>query len=164
MATSGSLLYESSTGYFSFHVKSRELVTAELPLPETRLPLSNLDLLLPPIDVTVYSIYRKPSSNPDLSFGSAVEILKKSLAKVLVHYHPLAGEMVTNSSGEPEILCNNMGIEFIEAHADVELSGLKLHDPDTTLQGKLVPPKGRGVFSVQVDLLSFTSTRSHPSF
>ncbi|KAF3786316.1 Rosmarinate synthase [Nymphaea thermarum] len=110
------------------------LVTAELPFPEIWLPLSNLDLLLPPIDCSIYSIYRKPSSKSDLSFGSAVEILKKSLAKVLVHYYPLAGEMVANSS-------------------DIEISGLKLHDPDTTVQGKLVPPKGRGVLSVQVTKL-----------
>ncbi|KAF3786318.1 hypothetical protein EJ110_NYTH25666 [Nymphaea thermarum] len=82
MATNVSPLYESSTGYFSVHVKSRELVTAELPFPEIWLPLSNLDLLLPPIDCSIYSIYRKPSSKPDLSFGSAVEILKKSPAKV----------------------------------------------------------------------------------
>ncbi|KAF3774606.1 Z-3-hexen-1-ol acetyltransferase [Nymphaea thermarum] len=150
MATNGSLLYESSTGYFSVHVKSRELVTAELPFPEIWLPLSNLDLLLPPMDCSIYSIYRKPSSKPDLSFGSAVEILKKSLAKVLVHYYPLAGEMVANSSGEPEILCNNRGVEFIEAHADIDISGHKLHDPDGTVQGKLVPPKGRGVMSVQL--------------
>ncbi|KAF3786321.1 hypothetical protein EJ110_NYTH25670 [Nymphaea thermarum] len=99
----------------------------------------------------------KPSSKPDLSFGSAVEIL-------LVHYYPLAGEIVANSSGEPEILCNNTGVEFIEAYADIELSGLKLHDPDATVQGKLVPPKGRGVLSVQVELLSSTSTRSHIFF
>ncbi|KAF3788813.1 Shikimate O-hydroxycinnamoyltransferase [Nymphaea thermarum] len=144
MAINGFLLYESSTGYFSVHVKSRELITAELPFPEIWLPLSNIDLLLPPIDCIIYSIYRKPSSKPDLSFGSAVEILKKCLAKVLVHYYPLAGEMVTNSSCEPEILCNNMGIEFIEAHADIELRGVKLHDPDTTVQGKRVPPTGRG--------------------
>ncbi|XP_031504291.1 coniferyl alcohol acyltransferase-like [Nymphaea colorata] len=153
MATNGSLRYESSTGYFSVHVKSRELVTAELPFPEIWLPLSNLDLLFPPMDCSIYSIYRKPSSKPDLSFGSAVEILKKSLAKVLVHYYPLAGEMVANSSGEPEILCNNMGVEFIEAHAEIEISGLKLHDPDATVQGKLVPSKGRGVLSVQVTKL-----------
>ncbi|KAF3786314.1 Shikimate O-hydroxycinnamoyltransferase [Nymphaea thermarum] len=150
MAINGSLLYELSTGYFSVQVKNRELITAELPFPEIWLPLSNLDLLLPPIDCSIYFIYRKPSGKPDLSFGSAVEILKKSLAKVLVHYYPLAGEMVANSSGEPEILCSNMGVDFIEAHANIEISGLKLHDPDATVQGKLIPPKGRGVVSVQV--------------
>ncbi|CAN6444863.1 unnamed protein product [Victoria cruziana] len=144
---------ESSTGYFSVHVKSREVITAELPLPVIWLPLSNLDLLLPPIDASIYFIYRKPSSKPDLSFGSTVEILKKSLAKVLVHYYPLAGEMVANSNGEPELLCNNTGVEFIEGHADAQLNGLKLHDPDATVQGKLVPPKARGVLCVQVTKL-----------
>ncbi|XP_031503796.1 coniferyl alcohol acyltransferase-like [Nymphaea colorata] len=153
MAINGCLMSESNTGYFSVLVKSREVITAELPLPEIWLPLSNLDLLLPPIDASIYFIYRKPSSKPDLSFGSAVEILKKSLAKVLVHYYPLAGEMIANSNGEPELLCNNTGVEFIEAHADIELNGLKLHDPDATVQGKLVPAKARGVLCVQVTKL-----------
>ncbi|KAF3786315.1 hypothetical protein EJ110_NYTH25658 [Nymphaea thermarum] len=149
MAINGALLYESSSGYFLVHVKSRELISAELTFPENWLPLSNLDLLLRPIDWSTYSIYRKASSKPDLAFGSAVEILKKSLAKVQLHYYPLADEMVANSCVESEIMCSNIGVQFIEAHADIELSGLKLQDPDATVQGKLVPLKGQGFLSVQ---------------
>ncbi|CAN6444836.1 unnamed protein product [Victoria cruziana] len=153
MAINGFLTSGSRSGYFSVHVKSREVITPELPFPEFWLPLSNLDLLLPPIDASIYFIYRKPSSKPDLSFASAIEILKVSLARVLVHYYPLAGEMLANYSGEPELLCTNTGVEFIEAHADIELSDLKLHDPDETVQTKLLPPKARGVISIQVTKL-----------
>ncbi|OWM66032.1 hypothetical protein CDL15_Pgr015458 [Punica granatum] len=41
--------------------------------------------------------------------------LKASLAHVLVPYYAFAGVMVVHSAGEPDLLCNNSGVEFIEA-------------------------------------------------
>ncbi|MBH0063557.1 hypothetical protein I6E85_20815, partial [Pseudoalteromonas sp. NZS71] len=54
-----------------------------------------------------------------------------------------------NSVGEPEILCNNRGVDFFEAFADVELKDLNLYDPDESIEGKLVPKKKHGVLAVQ---------------
>ncbi|KAK3206636.1 hypothetical protein Dsin_020682 [Dipteronia sinensis] len=68
-----------------------------------------------------------------------VGALKMAMAQALVSYYALAGEVVPNSVGEPEILCNNRGVDFIEAHADVELKHLNLYNPDDTFEGKLVP-------------------------
>ncbi|KAJ4963337.1 hypothetical protein NE237_023276 [Protea cynaroides] len=84
----------------------------------------------------------------DNSF-SMVNVLKKSLAQTLLSYYLFAGELVPNSAGEPELLCNNRGVDFIEAYADVDLCHINLHNPDCTVEGKLVPKKKAGVLSVQ---------------
>ncbi|KAG9450165.1 hypothetical protein H6P81_010130 [Aristolochia fimbriata] len=131
-------------------INKKEVVAAALPLQDHWLPLSNLDLLLPPIDVGVFFCYRKPEKVAHLSFSSAVGILQKSLAQALVSFYAFAGEVVTNSVGEPELLCNNRGVDFIEASADVELREVDLYNPDASVEGKLVPKKKNGVLSVQV--------------
>ncbi|XP_031475611.1 coniferyl alcohol acyltransferase-like [Nymphaea colorata] len=77
--------------------------------------------------------------------------LKKGLSKLLIPYHPLAGEVVTSPAGEPEIHCNNHGVEFIEAYADIELCNLALHHPDAYLAGKLLPMRPTAVLCLQVN-------------
>ncbi|KAF7833472.1 shikimate O-hydroxycinnamoyltransferase-like [Senna tora] len=61
--------------------------------------------------------------------------------------------MATNSASEPGIRCNNRGVDFVEATADVELRGLNLYNPDECVEGKLVPHKKHGVLAVQVTFL-----------
>lgn len=61
----------------------------------------------------------------------------------LVSYYALAGEVVSNSMGEPELLCNNRGVDFVEAVADIGLQSLNLYIPDDSVEGKLVPRKSR---------------------
>ncbi|CAM8891750.1 unnamed protein product [Rhodiola kirilowii] len=132
-------------GEFTIHERNKEVVAAALPMQDRWLPQSNLDLVLPPIDVGVFFCYNKPSQ----SFVSIVATLKKSLAQALVTYYPFAGEVVYNSCGEPEVLCNNRGVDFTEVYADVELCELDLYNPDESVEGKLVPRKKEGVLSVQ---------------
>ncbi|KAM0916898.1 hypothetical protein ACQ4PT_009907 [Festuca glaucescens] len=82
--------------------------------------------------------------------GGRVDSLKAALAKVLVTYYPLAGEVVPNAAGEPELLCSSRGVDFAEATADgVELRDVQLGLPDESVE-KLVPKKKAGVMSVQV--------------
>ncbi|KAK0603108.1 hypothetical protein LWI29_001503 [Acer saccharum] len=137
----------AKVGELRVSISKKEVVAAVLPLPEHWLPLSNLDLLLPPLDVGVLFCYRNTTSH---GFGAMVGALKKAMAQALVSYYALAGEVVPNSVGEPEILCNNRGVDFIEAHADVELKHLNLYNPDDTIEGKLVPNKKKGVLAVQL--------------
>ncbi|KAL5554384.1 hypothetical protein UlMin_041785 [Ulmus minor] len=140
----------NDTTSFKVKVSKREVVAAVLPMQDHWLPLSNLDLLLPPVDVGVFFCYNNSSpTSPAFSFGSLVAVLKKALAQALLTYYPFAGEVVKNSAGEPEILCNNRGVEFTEAFADVELSEINLYNPDKTVEGKLVPTKKHGVLAVQ---------------
>ncbi|KAK9923917.1 hypothetical protein M0R45_032314 [Rubus argutus] len=132
---------------FEVSTRKQEVVAAMLPLQEHWLPLSNLDLLLPPVDVGVFFCYKNHSS-PSAAEARA-GILKKALAQTLVTYYAFSGEVVANSVGEPEILCNNRGVDFVEAFADVELRELNLYNPDESIEGKLVPNKKHGVLAVQ---------------
>ncbi|KAG5109452.1 hypothetical protein AAZX31_14G030200 [Glycine max] len=136
-------------GEFIVSVTKEEIVVPELPMKEQWLPLSNLDLLIPPVDVSVFFCYKKPLPEKYYCFGTMVGSLKNALAQALVYYYPFAGEMVANTMGEPELFCSNRGVDFVEAVADVELQCLNLYNPDDTVEGKLVPRKKHGVLAVQ---------------
>ncbi|CAN6240822.1 unnamed protein product [Urochloa humidicola] len=125
-------------------VTSVTTVAPALPVQEHRLPLSNLDLILPPIDVGVFFCYAAPG-------GGAAAVLKAALAKTLVAYYPLAGEVVANAAGEPELLCSGRGVDVAEASADdgTEMRDLRLGLPDESVE-QLVPKKKASVMSVQV--------------
>ncbi|WOK94989.1 hypothetical protein Cni_G03694 [Canna indica] len=135
---------------YTLTIKDTETVTAAEPVQEHRLPMSNLDLLLPAMDVGVFFCYKKPMAKTDFTFSSMVSALKSSLAEALSTYYPFAGEVVANPVSEPELLCNNRGVDFTAAYADVELRELSLADPDDSVEGKLVPKKNAGVLCVQV--------------
>ena len=77
--------------------------------------------------------------------GSKARVLKEAMGQALVCYYAFAGELV----GEDRLLCNNRGVNFIEAYADAKLQDLCFYNPDDTIEGKLVPKKHLGVFSVQ---------------
>ncbi|XP_008228085.1 PREDICTED: shikimate O-hydroxycinnamoyltransferase-like [Prunus mume] len=131
-------------GEFKVTVSKQEVVAAAFcPLQDHCLPLSNLDLLLPPVDVGVFFCYKNEQR---MSFWSMVGVLRKAMAQALVTFYAFSGEVMQNSVGEPEIMCNNRGVDFFEAFADVELKDLNLDDPD---ESKLVPKKKRGVLAVQ---------------
>lgn len=135
---------------FTVNVTNEEVVAAALPMQEHWLLLSNLDLILPPVDVGVFFCYNNPMISTNGTHRNIVACLKHSLAEALVSYYAFAGEVVANSMGEPEILCNNRGVDFVEAVADIELQFLDLYNPDESVEGKLVPTKKHGVFTVQV--------------
>ncbi|KAI3805590.1 hypothetical protein L1987_28106 [Smallanthus sonchifolius] len=140
--------YDSSLDY-QVTVKVREVISATVTQGnQPRHSLSNLDLLLPPIEAGVYFCYKK-KDNTNMSPETVVKTMRKSLAGVLSTFYPLAGEIVPNSLGEPEVVCNNSGVEFVHAHADVELKDLDFYQPDQSVRGKLVPNISYGLLSVQ---------------
>ncbi|CAN6229482.1 unnamed protein product [Urochloa humidicola] len=120
------------------------MVAPALPVQVHRLPLSNLDLLLPPLDVSLFFCYLHPAPT--------AAALKEALAKTLVAYYPLAGEVVSNADGEPELLCSGRGVDFTvaTAPAGVELREIRLGAVDEGVE-KLVPAKkAGGVVAVMV--------------
>ncbi|GJS76818.1 shikimate O-hydroxycinnamoyltransferase-like protein [Tanacetum coccineum] len=130
-------------------IKGTEVVKAPVTLENKHwLPLSNLDLLLPPIEAGVFFCYKK-KNNTDMSTETVVNKIKTSMAGVLSTFYPLAGEIVTNSQGEPEMECNNGGVEFVHAHADIKLKDMDFHHPDHSVKGKLIPKINHGVLAVQ---------------
>ncbi|XP_015081222.1 omega-hydroxypalmitate O-feruloyl transferase-like, partial [Solanum pennellii] len=143
---------------FNVKVNKSEVVAAVLPMQEHWLPLSNLDFVLPPLEVGVMFCYVNPiivseKINMNLEFNSIVKTLKTSLAETLVSYYAFSGDIVENSAGEPELLCNNGGVSFIEAFADVELKEINFYNPDESIEGKFVPKKKHGVLAIQVTQL-----------
>ncbi|RLM65478.1 transferase [Panicum miliaceum] len=118
-------------------------VAPALPVQGCRLALSNLDLLLPPLDVSLFFCYPHPAPT--------AAALKEALAKTLVAYYPLAGEVVPNADGEPELLCNGRGVDFtVATAAGVELREVRLGAVDEGVE-KLVPAKKPGgVVAVKV--------------
>ncbi|KAK4368350.1 hypothetical protein RND71_012142 [Anisodus tanguticus] len=144
---------------FNVKMNKTEVVAAVLPMQEHWLPLANLDLLLPPLDVGVMFCYLNPiiipeKINLEFGFNNIVKILKSSLAETLVSYYAFSGEIVQNSAREPEVLCNNSGVYFTEAFADVGLKEINFYNPDESIEGKLVPKKKHGVLAVQVTQLT----------
>nr|GMC80326.1 shikimate O-hydroxycinnamoyltransferase-like [Ipomoea batatas] len=142
---------------FKVSVTKKEVVAAARPLQEHCLPHSNLDLLFPPVDVGVFLCYQKPAAASDqtttdehyATFGSVVNTLKAALFEALVSFYALAGEVEQNLAGEPELICNNRGVDFVQAFADVELRKLNLYNPDDSVEGKLVHKKKHGVLAIQ---------------
>ena len=134
---------------FRVKVKRTEVVASKQPWHDHWLPFTNLDLLVPPFDVGSFFCYKKPHEPVDVT--TMVDALKTSLSQALVLFYPLAGEIVHNSAGEPEIHCNNKGVDFIEATADVELRELNFHNPDESIEGKLMPKRLHGVLAIQVN-------------
>nr|GMD91830.1 shikimate O-hydroxycinnamoyltransferase-like [Ipomoea batatas] len=133
----------------SVRVKKKEVVVAAAPpIPQHWVPQSNLDLLLPPVTFGVFFCYQKTPKK--LTLGAICSDLKAALAETLVSYYALAGEVVKNSGGESEIVCNNRGVEFSEALGDVELSELNFYNPDESIENKLVPNVKQGVLAIQV--------------
>ncbi|GAB4827040.1 hypothetical protein Ancab_033921 [Ancistrocladus abbreviatus] len=133
---------------FTVTVTRKEVVAVTMPAVEHWLPLSNLDLLMPPLDASMFYCYKKPDDVVPRS--RAKPDICEVLGKVLVPFYVLGGEIVCSSAGEPELLCNNHGVEFTEAYADVRLCELNLYDPDDSIGGKLVSERTQGVLSVQV--------------
>eukprot|EP01018_Ginkgo_biloba_P026918 Gb_17586 [translate_table: standard] len=125
---------------YRVNIIATEIVASALPMQEHWLPQSNIDLILPPVDVSVFICYQNRATTKP-SFASVVASLKKSLSEVLVSYYAFAGRLVTNSNGEPELLCNNEGVEFSEAYADIRLAQVDFHNPDATVEGKIVPSR-----------------------
>ncbi|KAH9292374.1 hypothetical protein KI387_042436 [Taxus chinensis] len=60
-------------------------------------------------------------------FDAIVERLKSSLSTVLVHFYPLAGRLASgDQQNRLEIDCNDRGVPFVEAYADLNFSDLQI--------------------------------------
>lgn len=79
--------------------------------------LSNLDQTMAFIVETLYCFRGNATEN-------AGEVMREALAKVLVHYYPLAGCLVRGSDGKLVVKCTGEGVEFVEAFAEHEMEFL----------------------------------------
>jgi len=95
--------------------------------------LSNLDQNIAVIVQTVYC-FRGAGDG-----SSASVVLRESLAKVLVHYYPLAGRLTISGEGKLAVDCTGEGAVFVEAEADCAMADIgDVTEPDPSVLGKLV--------------------------
>ncbi|XP_074564886.1 omega-hydroxypalmitate O-feruloyl transferase-like [Curcuma longa] len=96
--------------------------------------LTNLDQNIAVIVQTIYCFKAGDKGN-----DTAVEVIKEALAKVLVHYYPLAGRLTISPEGKLIVDCTSEGAVFVEAHADCEMDDIgDIGKPDPATLGKLV--------------------------
>ncbi|KAL9229409.1 hypothetical protein vseg_004877 [Gypsophila vaccaria] len=96
--------------------------------------LSNLDQNIAVIVRTIYCF-----KSEDMGNDAAGEVLKEALARVLLHYYPLAGRLTISSQGKLIVECNGEGAVFVEAEANCDMEEIgDSTKPDPVTLGKLV--------------------------
>ncbi|KAK9272678.1 hypothetical protein L1049_003055 [Liquidambar formosana] len=96
--------------------------------------LSNLDQNIAVIVRTIYCF-----KSDEMGHEMASEVIKNALAKVLVHYYPLAGRLTISSEGKLIVDCNGEGAVFVEAESDCAMNEIgDITKPDPVTLGKLV--------------------------
>ncbi|XP_010929588.1 omega-hydroxypalmitate O-feruloyl transferase [Elaeis guineensis] len=96
--------------------------------------LSNLDQNIAVIVQTIYCFKSEDKGN-----DRAAEVIKEALAKVLVHYYPLAGRLTISPQGKLIVNCTGEGAVFVEAEADCEMEDIgDISMVDPLILGKLV--------------------------
>ncbi|TVU34578.1 hypothetical protein EJB05_16415 [Eragrostis curvula] len=94
--------------------------------------LSNLDQNIAVIVQTVYC-FRAVGND------RACDVLRESLAKVLVPYYPLAGRLTISGDGKLVVDCTGDGAVFVEAEADCAMADIgDVTEPDPSVLGRLV--------------------------
>uniref|UniRef100_A0A453B769 Uncharacterized protein n=1 Tax=Aegilops tauschii subsp. strangulata TaxID=200361 RepID=A0A453B769_AEGTS len=97
--------------------------------------LSNLDQNIAVIVQTVYC-FKCPSGRGN---EGAADALRAALARVLVHYHPLAGRLGISPEMKLIVECTGEGVPFMEAEAACDLALIgDLSTPDPAALGQLV--------------------------
>ncbi|MCL7025685.1 hypothetical protein MKW94_015022 [Papaver nudicaule] len=117
-------------------VKIKGEITVVFPAEETPKDLyflSNFDTI--PIMVSTIHCFNKTFHDAD-----AAQVIKDSLAKVLVYYYPLAGRITVNEKNNKFMVnCTGEGALFVEAEANLTLDDIgDFNKPDPVTHGKLV--------------------------
>ncbi|XP_062074457.1 shikimate O-hydroxycinnamoyltransferase-like [Humulus lupulus] len=125
-------------------VKERTLVKPAEKTPRRSLWLSDLDLLYDEGRSACLYFYKNCSNVVDDGAGASKffdsTLLKEALAKVLVPYYPVAGRLRRrHDDGRLEIDCNDEGVLFIVAEANVVIDDLGDFSTSPELP-KLTPP------------------------
>jgi len=144
MAFSHDLEEESSSPPLVFHVRRSEpeLVAPAKPTPRETKLLSDIDTQAGlRTQIPIIQFYR---NDPSMAGKDPVEAIRHALAETLVFYYPLAGRIKDGPDGSLVVDCNEEGVMFIEADADVTLHqfGHTLKPPFPCFQQLLYQPPG----------------------
>ncbi|XP_030539640.1 omega-hydroxypalmitate O-feruloyl transferase-like [Rhodamnia argentea] len=119
------------------------LVQPESATPDGFYFLSSLDQAIP---ITMQAIYCYERSGDDVG-----DMLKKALAKVLVHYYPLAGKLATTPEDKLAVACTKGGATLVEAIATCGIDALgdvRVPDPDISRKLVYTDPSMTDLFEV----------------
>ncbi|KAG6547637.1 hypothetical protein Mapa_011086 [Marchantia paleacea] len=100
------------------------------------LPLSNLDRLLSSMYPQTFFVFELTRWR---SMENIVSAFKRTLAEVLVHYYPFAGEMKDPEWGVYKIHCNGAGADFTEAFVDASIKDLDFIFPNPSFAYNFLP-------------------------
>ncbi|KAJ0971219.1 hypothetical protein J5N97_019178 [Dioscorea zingiberensis] len=130
-------IMENNNGHeFELSVKQGE-PSLVVPAEETEKGLyflSNLDQNIAVIVQTIYCFKSEEKGNE-----TAAEVIRNALAKVLVHYYPLAGRLTISSEGKLIVNCTGEGAVLVEAEASCNMEEIgDIAKPDPSTLGKLV--------------------------
>ncbi|CAG7906646.1 unnamed protein product [Brassica rapa] len=123
----------------NIHLEVLQKEPAALVKPESETPnglyfLSNLDQNIAVIVRTIYCFKSEERGNEE-----AVQVIKKALSQVLVHYYPLAGRLTISPEGKLTVDCTEEGVVFVEAEANCKMDEIgDITKPDPETLGKLV--------------------------
>ncbi|XP_019427438.1 PREDICTED: benzyl alcohol O-benzoyltransferase-like [Lupinus angustifolius] len=96
-----------------------EYVTPAKPTPHEIKPLSDIDDQQGlRIQIPFVQIYR---NEPSMEGKDPVEVIRQALAQTLVFYYPFAGRLREGADRKLMVDCNEEGVLFVEADADVTL-------------------------------------------
>ncbi|XP_027341329.1 spermidine hydroxycinnamoyl transferase-like [Abrus precatorius] len=93
-------------------IKASYTIIPNEPTPNGRLWLSDYDHYTRPGHTPLIYIYRAKHIHKN-----AIERMRSSLSKILVHYYPIAGRLSLTQSGRIELDCNTKGVTLLEAES-----------------------------------------------
>ncbi|XP_010939233.1 omega-hydroxypalmitate O-feruloyl transferase [Elaeis guineensis] len=118
--------------------------------------LSNLDQNIAVIMKSVHLF----KANETRGSEDAGRVIKEALAKILVHFYPLAGSLTISSEGKLIVKCDGHGVPFVEAVAECAMEVLgDISTPDSEKLGKLVYIDPRAKNLLETPLLTVQVTR-----
>ncbi|KAG4997549.1 hypothetical protein AAZX31_10G150300 [Glycine max] len=160
MAFAHDLELESSSSPLVFSVRRSEpeLVAPAKPTPREIKILSEIDSQAGlRTQIPIIQFYR---NDPSLAGKDPVQAIRNALAEALVFYYPFAGRIKEEGSdGKLVVDCNEEGVMFIGADADVTLDqfGDALKPPFPCFQELLYqPPGSEGITDAPIFLIQVT--------
>ncbi|MED6160721.1 hypothetical protein PIB30_054058 [Stylosanthes scabra] len=157
MAFSQTLENASPSLVFEVHRKQPELVAPSKLTPHETKLLSDIDSQAGlRAQVPIIQFYH---SDPSMEGKDPVEIIRNAIAEALVFYYPLAGRVREGADGKLMVDCNEEGVMFIEADADVTLDqfGDALKPPFPCFEELLYDvPGSEGVIDTPILLIQVT--------
>ncbi|XP_057419568.1 hydroxycinnamoyl-CoA:piscidic acid hydroxycinnamoyltransferase-like [Lotus japonicus] len=117
----------------STSIKASYTVIPAEPTPNTVLCLSPSDQMTRWTHISAIYVYKEAPNH------NAMDTMRDSLSKILVHYYPLAGRLSWIEGHRLQLNCNTKGATLIEAESTKTLSSYGDFAPSDTIRNDLTP-------------------------